>query len=76
MIVTDLLLNQRAGSDEDWERSKRVFNILADRIETVAPWLVEKILANEKNGTVLTWLTRTKVMLRFLTAPITRRKVI
>jgi NAD(P)-dependent dehydrogenase (short-subunit alcohol dehydrogenase family) len=76
MVVTDMLLNQRSGRPADWERSKRAFNILADRVETVSPWLVEQILTNQKNGRRIAWLTGSKIMLRFLTAPFTRRNVI
>ncbi len=76
MVVTDLLLNQRRGKPEDWERSKRAFNILADRVETIAPWIVERVLANDQNGAHIAWLNGLKVMLRFLTAPFTKRKVI
>jgi NAD(P)-dependent dehydrogenase (short-subunit alcohol dehydrogenase family) len=81
MVVTDLLLNQRAGDPADWERSKRVFNILADRVETVAPWLVERILANEepqarKHGIRITRMNTFTVMARFLSAPFNKRKVI
>ncbi len=81
MVVTDLLLNQRKGSPEDWERSKRAFNILADKVETVSPWLVEQILENEKpearkNGLQIKWLTRWKAMRRFLLAPLVKRNVI
>ena len=76
MVVTDLLLNQRSGDPADWERSKRAFNILADRVETVTPWLAEQILANQKHGARISWLNGPKIMLRFLTAPFSRRKVI
>ena len=56
-----------------WERAKRVFNILADRVETVAPWLAQKVLDNEKNGARFTWLPRHKVLGRFLSAPLRKR---
>jgi len=76
MVVTDLLLNQRAGSSSDWEQAKRVFNILADRVETVAPWLADQILKNRRSGKRIAWLTGPKVMWRFLTAPFTKRSLI
>jgi NAD(P)-dependent dehydrogenase (short-subunit alcohol dehydrogenase family) len=77
MVVTDMLLNQRKGGDPaDWERSQRVFNILADRVETVTPWLVEQILANQKIGARFNWLTSAKAAWRFLSAPFHKRKVI
>jgi NAD(P)-dependent dehydrogenase (short-subunit alcohol dehydrogenase family) len=68
MVVTDLLTNQYEGRPEDWERAKRIFNILADRVETVTPWLAQKVLTNEKNGARIKWLTRRKTMGRFLAA--------
>ena len=76
MVVTDLLLNQRSGDPADWERSKQAFNILADRVETVAPWMVDRVLENKKNGAHIAWLNGMKIMWRFLSAPFHQRKVI
>jgi NAD(P)-dependent dehydrogenase (short-subunit alcohol dehydrogenase family) len=76
MVVTDLLLNQRQGDPAQWERAKRAFNILADRVETVTPWLADQVLANQKNGVRISWISGAKIMLRFLAAPFTRRNVI
>ena len=73
MVMTDMLTNQYEGRPEDWDRAKRIFNILADRVETVTPWLAQKVLANEKNGVRIKWLTRRKTMGRFLTAPFRKR---
>jgi NAD(P)-dependent dehydrogenase (short-subunit alcohol dehydrogenase family) len=69
MVVTDMLTQPYAERPEDWEQAKRIFNILADRVETVTPWLAQKILDNSKTGVRFTWLTRWKAMARFLTAP-------
>jgi NAD(P)-dependent dehydrogenase (short-subunit alcohol dehydrogenase family) len=76
MVVTDLLTTQRTGDPAEWERSKRVFNILADRVETVTPWLAERVLSNTKNGARISWINPLKIFFRFLTAPVTKRKVI
>ncbi len=76
MVMTDMLLNQRSGDPADWERSKRAFNILADKVETVTPWLVDQILKNEQNGARIAWLNGMKIMGRFLTAPFTKRNVV
>jgi NAD(P)-dependent dehydrogenase (short-subunit alcohol dehydrogenase family) len=73
MVVTDMLTRQFEDQPEEWERAKRVFNILADRVETVTPWLAQKALSNDKNGVRITWLSRLKVLGRFLTAPVRRR---
>lgn len=68
MVVTDLLVKQPEQTGEEWERSKRVFNILADRVETVTPYLAEKVLENERHGVRIKWLSPWQVMWRFMTA--------
>ena len=73
MVMTDLVTRQYEERPEDWEHDKRIFNILADRVETVTPWLARKVLANKKTGVRITWLTRRKVIGRFLAAPFRRR---
>lgn len=73
MVVTDLLTGEEQRSREGWERSKRLYNILADQVETVTPWLVEKVLSNQKHGVRIAWLTTLKTILRFLKAPFVKR---
>jgi NAD(P)-dependent dehydrogenase (short-subunit alcohol dehydrogenase family) len=73
MVMTDLVTKQYKERPEDWERDKRIINILADRVETVTPWLAQKVLANDKTGARITWLTRGKVIGRFLAAPFRKR---
>ena len=75
MVVTDLLTRQYEDRPEEWERDKRIFNILADRVETVAPWMAAQILKNERSGTCINWSSRTKILLRFLTSPFSRRNI-
>jgi short-subunit dehydrogenase len=50
MVLTDLLMNDNVTSTEDWAQTKKVFNFLAERVKVVSPWLVRKILNNQKNG--------------------------
>lgn len=75
MVATKLITEQYDGHPDEWERNKRIFNILADRIETVTPWLAKKVLDNKKNGVNIIWLTRFKVLKRFLAAPFHNRKI-
>lgn len=72
IVTTDFLPN---GYDNpaDFEKAKRIFNILGDKVETVTPFLTEKVLANDKSGARIEWLTTPKVMLRFLTAGFNKR---
>lgn len=61
IVVTDFLLNDmRKMSPEQLEIAKAVYNCLADKPETVTPFLVENILENDKNGTEIVWLTDEK----------------
>jgi NAD(P)-dependent dehydrogenase (short-subunit alcohol dehydrogenase family) len=73
MVVTDMLTGQFEGKPEEWERAKRIFNILADRVEAVAPWLAQRVLANTRNGARFKYLNGAKVMWRFLSAPFRKR---
>jgi short-subunit dehydrogenase len=73
MVATEMLTGPYRGRPEDWERAKPIFNILADRVETVAPWLAEKVLENTQHGARFQWLTRGRAMLRFLMAPMRKR---
>jgi len=67
MVPTDLLIYSSRGEDQaKWEKSKRIMNILGDKVETVTPWLVEQALSNDKNGARIAWLTRAKAIRRFL----------
>ncbi len=74
MVITDFVTGGFEGRPpEDWENAKRIFNIIADRVETVTPWLAQKMLANNKNGARFVWLPAYKTMFRFLTAPFSKR---
>jgi NAD(P)-dependent dehydrogenase (short-subunit alcohol dehydrogenase family) len=75
MVVTDLLTEPYADRPEEFERAKRIFNIIAERVETVTPWLVDHMLSNTKSGVVLSFSSRLKLIWRFLTAPIVRREL-
>ncbi len=73
IVTTDLLMQTvPAGKEAETER---IFNILADDVETVTAWLVERILANDKSGARIVWLTPSKIMRRFMLAPLRKRDV-
>lgn len=73
IVVTDLLVGDYDANAAEWQRARRVFNILGDRVETVTPWLVDRILATRRSGTRVAWLTTGKAMRRFLAAPFRKR---
>jgi NAD(P)-dependent dehydrogenase (short-subunit alcohol dehydrogenase family) len=73
MVITDLVIKPYEGRPEEWERAKRIFNIIADRVETVTPWLAQRVLDNTKNGARISWSSTWKIMARFATAPFHKR---
>jgi NAD(P)-dependent dehydrogenase (short-subunit alcohol dehydrogenase family) len=73
IVVTDLLLQPYAEHADELAKAKKIFNILADKVETVTPYLAERVLENDKNGQIIAWLTPAKVMGRFATAAFRKR---
>jgi hypothetical protein len=76
MVITDMITSQYLGKPEEWQKASRIFNIIADRVETVTPWLAQKVLENQKNGVRIAWGSSAKITWRFLTAPFIKRKII
>ncbi|MBK6598618.1 MAG: SDR family oxidoreductase [Proteobacteria bacterium] len=77
IVMTDLLKTDIAGtSGEDWERTKRVYNILADHVETVTPFLADGIAKDQPHGARVAWLTSGKAALRFMTASFRKRQIL
>ena len=76
LMITDFTMSRIDRRDAaQWERTKRVFNIIADRPETVAAFLAPRILSARKTGTHIGWLTVRRIFWRFLTSPLIRRRV-
>lgn len=73
IVVTDLLVGDYDTSSEAWAKSKKIFNILGDTVETVTPWLAEQVLASNKPGAKVAWLTTPKAFVRFMTAGFNKR---
>lgn len=57
MVLTDMLKGQNTGSQEQWEKTKKVYNVLANRELDVTPWLVEKILGNRRKRVSFNYVT-------------------
>ncbi|MGJ8686567.1 MAG: SDR family NAD(P)-dependent oxidoreductase [Spongiibacteraceae bacterium] len=73
IVVTDLLIGDYDTGSPEWQKSKRIFNILGDKVETVTPWLASKVLAANASGSKVAWLTNGKAFWRFLTAAFNKR---
>jgi NAD(P)-dependent dehydrogenase (short-subunit alcohol dehydrogenase family) len=76
IVITELLVPPPEKRNKNWERSKKILNILADTVETVTPYLVEGMLREHgKQGAAVRWLTSAKVQGRFLMNVFRKRDV-
>ncbi len=67
IVITDLSIRDKGKMPpQAWAFVVKIYNILADRVETVTPWLVEKVLADTGHGSRIAWLTQAKSIRRFL----------
>ncbi len=73
MMITEMVTRQFEGREKELEGFKRILNIIAERPETVAPVLVEKILSNKKNGATIAFSSRAHLITKFITAPFKKR---
>lgn len=76
MVLTDLVTSPYADRPQEWERFKPVLNLIAERVENVAPLLVDKILKNRRNGARIRYLSNTAFLLRTLKRAIFREKIL
>lgn len=77
MMLTDFITKSPTGeisSVTQDERFKKIFNTLGERPETVAKFLVPRILANTKQNAHIVWLTKSKAMRKFIMAPFKKRE--
>jgi len=73
IVVTDLLVGDYDLASPEWQKTKKILNILGDKVETVTPYLVDGILKADKTGSKVAWLTNSKAFFRFLTAGFNKR---
>ena len=76
MVLTDLLLEPLRKDPPNKKQMIRIYNLLANDVNTVTPFLVRKMTENKKNGAKIAWLTSGKVMMKFLIAPFSKRDVV
>lgn len=73
IVVTQLLTGDYDLKSEEWKKAKKLFNVLGDTVETVTPFLVDGVLAANKSGSTVKWLTNRKALWRFMTAAFNKR---
>jgi short-subunit dehydrogenase len=79
MMLTDFITKTPDGDQSEVildEKFKRLFNILADKPETVAKFFIPKMLNNTKNDVQISWLTNRKAAWRFITAGLRKDRLI
>ncbi len=74
MVITDMVTGQYK-TPEELNKVKPIFNIIANRLTDVVPWIADQMLVNQKNGAVLEFQPRWKLLLRVATAPFIKRNV-
>lgn len=70
-IMITNFINTSLGDGEHIEldeKTKKVYNILGDRPEVIARFMVPKLINNTKNNVKFTWLTTLRASWRFMTA--------
>jgi len=76
MVLTDLILEPLRKEKVKDRKVIRIYNILANDVEDVTPFLVRKMIRNRKNGVKISFLNPWKVIWKFITAPLTKRDVV
>ena len=79
MMLTDFITKTPDGDPSEVisdEKFRKIFNILADKPETVAKYFVPKMLGNTKNDARIAWLTNRKAAWRFVTASTRKGRLI
>jgi NADP-dependent 3-hydroxy acid dehydrogenase YdfG len=79
MMLTEFITKSPKGEESSVIRDSsftKVFNLLADRPETVAEFFIPKILENTKQNAHIQWLTNIKSCKRFMAAPFRKRELL
>ncbi len=75
MVVTDLVTGKLPDDPKERAQTIKIFNILGNKPEPVAKFLVEGMIACKKHSARIHWLSTGKAMSRFLTAPFSKRNL-
>lgn len=77
IVVTDLMKRDMGSTGgQEIARTRRIYDILADRVETVTPWLAARILDPHQTGDRVAWLTNGKAFRRFAGSLFRKRRVL
>ncbi len=75
MVITDMTREGYTSTTENQAQIARIYNILGETPEATARVVVDKVLANTKNGALILRDSRLKKLSRWLMAPLRKRDV-
>ena len=77
IMITDFLVNAfRDQKIELNDKFKKVYNILGDYPDIVAKYLVDKMISNTNNNVRINWLTKKRVVWKFMSYKFKKEKKI
>ncbi|MEY4269288.1 MAG: hypothetical protein RLZZ58_504, partial [Pseudomonadota bacterium] len=75
ILVSDGFLREARQLDPaQWPKLRDQLNMLADRVDDVAPWITDRVLEGGDHGRSVAWLTGGKIMSRLLGAKLLGKK--
>ncbi len=75
MVITDFVMQHFEDDPESLARVRGIFNFIADTVENVSPWLVWKILGNQKSGAMISYASPWRYLGRMVMMPFKKRNV-
>lgn len=66
MVITEAVVREARADMANFQKSRKMMNNLVDTVETVSPFLVDRILTTQKSGRKIRWLTPAKMAGRML----------
>lgn len=76
MVLTDMLLEPVRNKKPDSKKLITIYNLLAEETEPVTAYLVEKIIANNRNGMVISYHSSASMMLKAFLRFFSRRDIV
>lgn len=75
IMITNFITTSLGDGDkfELDEKTKKVYNILGDYPETIAEYMVDRIINNKKNNAKIVWLSNGRAAWRFMTSGFNKR---
>jgi short-subunit dehydrogenase len=73
MVITEAVVREARADPENFAKSRKLMNNLVDTVDTVSPFLAERILATDKSGVKIRWLTPAKMTLRMIKGMVHKR---